>query len=429
MIGLQRLALAAVALALPACHAVLWEGHGVDRRTAARVVAEGDVQRVEIGGRAHHGFAAVAPETLAFAADGAVAYGARIARGWTVVVDGRAILPAAERLSLVTWATSPGTSIAVVGDGRGDRVVVVRDATSARPRVEAGPWFDAILAGSIATTDAGAVAYVGTRGGRSRVMVDQHAGPWLDGIARLHLAPDGAPSYLARRGGAAFVVRRGVVGPSLVDVADLVADASGARAVALVRTADGWHTDDGRSRSAAYAAIGDLRVTAGHTAFRAVRGDGHVVVVDGVEAGVWPAVEEVALGEDGRVGVVARDGGMRLIVVDGELLGAFEWAGDLRMGRGGVVFAARERGRDLVIDRRRRRVIDGLVRGSLRLASDGVTWGVLVHDAEGLALETASGRRVPFDVGELVDATRRRQAGAPTDVLDAWSRAELERAL
>lgn len=422
-----RIGLAVVALALPACRSVLWEGRTPDRAAAVSVVESDGEQRVAIDGRAHHGFAAVAPETLAFAPDGAVAYGARIARGWTVVVDGRAVLPASARLASVTWSRSPGTLVAVVGDERGDRVVVVRDARSTRPRIEHGPPFDAIAAGSVATTEGGVVAYVGVRDGRSCVVVDHREGPRFDGIARLHLAPDGAPSYLARRDGAAFVVRRGAVSEPLEDVADLVADPSGAPVVALVRDADGWHADDGVSRSPAHPAIGDLQVKARRVAYRVVGADSEVIVVDGVERGRWPKVEELALGDRGAIAVVARDGGMRVVVVDGQLRGAFEWAGDLRWSRRGLVFAARERGDDLVIDGAHRHVVHGLVRGSLQLASDGVTWGALTHGPRGLRLTTRDGGEVELDVAELIDEARRRESGSPATALEAWTRAEIER--
>lgn len=225
--------------------------------------------------------------------------------------------------------------------------------------------------------------------------------------------------------------------------------------------------DDVASRSAAYDRIGDLTVVGKHVAFRGTRDGADWIVVDGVEKGpflgvrpgslqlvgpggersvfaaadvtgervheggaataAWSAIEEVTASEDGRVAFVARDGAAFAVAVEGRLQGTFVWAGDLRMGRGGAVFAAREHGRDVVFEGDRRHDVDGLVRGSLRLAADGRTWGALVHRASGLGLETAHGR-VELDLADLTgEMLRRRDGSASTSVLAEWMAAELER--
>jgi hypothetical protein len=134
----------------------------------------------------------------------------------------------------------------------------------------------------------------------------------------------------------------------------------------------------------------------------------------------------VATSEDGRVAFVARDGAAFAVVVEGRMQGTFVWAGDLRMGRDGAVFAARERDRDVVIEGDLRHEVDGLVRGSLRLAADGRTWGALVRHDSGLALESARGR-VELDVAGLTGEMLRRRDGRADAVLADWMAAELER--
>jgi hypothetical protein len=452
------------AWALGGCSSVMWYGKTPDREVDVRVVADGDGQRLVVGEHEGDAFEAIALETLTFADDGRVAHAAKHHGGWSVVANGRVLGPPRARVSWVGWSAS-GDVIAVVGDAQGDRVVTVRDH-GGRPVESLGPLVDAVAQGSVVSTTTGHRAFVGFDGRTSRVFVDDVPGPPWDGIAALHLAQDGHPSYLARRNAETWVVRRGMAQGPHEDVAELIASSDGTRTVAVVRREDGWVVDDGRWRSRPFDIIGDLAdsprgpvfraedargawacqgdaelgpylavragslrtSTTGALAFVARDVQGERVVADGVPLPAWTEVTELVWSGARQVAYVARDLGAVHVVRGTDVGPAYRAARDLRVGAKGLLFVARIADRDVVVANGTQHDAVGIVPGTLRLASDGVTWGAIAEGADGFEIVRPSGCRSAIDLEEVVgEVLRRRAPDAVERIVTELLERELER--
>jgi len=427
----RTLPAAALAILLTGCHsvAVVWEGRTPDGRSVARVVEDEEGQRIEIGGAPSKPWDAIAPETITFSPEGAVAFAARAPEGWTVVADGRAVLPTSRAIRDVSWSREQGALTAVLDTARGTEVVVVRGARSDRPVLTRGPALDGIAAESLVTTRDGHVAYVGMDRDGVHVVLGVRPGRAWDAIARLHLSEDGRASYLARGSGHAWVVRHALTTGPFEDVADLVVSPDGERVAALVLDAQGWRVDDGATTSEPFDAVGDLRVSRDHVAFRAVLGGEERVVVDGETAAQRGPIAPgtLTLLHDGHVAFVARDGRSHLVIAKGEIVGAFTWAGDLIATRGGLAFAAEERGRLVIVADGRRRDVPGLVRGTLRASPDGARWAALSRPEGALRLVRSHGPDLAIDVAVVTEELVRRRGADAREVLEDLVVAALSR--
>ena len=451
------------------CH-VVWYGYDPARSTPVNILSRCGEQFVEVGAEEHASFDAVAMETLAVSEQGRVAYAALDGGSWFIVVDGHTVGPAFARIGYVGWASAPDTLLAVVGGGTAYRVLSLKVTTDRRVSASLGPTFDAIAAGSIVTTRDGGQAYVGWHGRAAHVVVGSDIGPAFDGVAHLVLH-GGLPSYVARRGDEAWVVRNGELDGPYEDVAELVTNESGTRIVALVRKDGAWYAQDGLWTSRAYDRIGDVTLSprTSKLAFRAGRGDdelvvlegrelgpypavtpkslavggpndhvvfsihdgnGSHVVVDGVASEPWSSIEEVTIGADGRVGFIAETDQGYVVIIDGKQRSAWSWAGDLRLSRTGRdAFIAHRDGHDVVVDGKGEHPFAQLIRGTLQFASNGSTWGVVGVEEDRLVLASAKGTEALLDVEEIAgEILRRRDSGAFGAVLDGLVAAELEKA-
>lgn len=455
------------------CQHVMWyatDGSGT------RALSRCGEQFVVSGGREDRSFDGVAVGTIAVDPDGRVAYAAE-EEGWWVVVDRRRVGHAFDRVSDVGWSEMRGVALAVVGDADGDHLFASRVGKDATWVI--GPPFRAIAKGSLTTNAVGKFAVVGwdaagARVARGTLFDTFEVSAPFDGIASLSIAPDGAPSYVARRADDVFVVRRGTTSGPYEDVASLDVSADGARAIALVHDEEGWRADDGVWRSDAFDRIGDVRIASrsNGVALRGKRGRAEYVVTDGATfgpydavvptslavggpadrvvwaieergavrvldggvpvGGAWSAVERVVVGEDGRLGFVARDGATVVVAVEPKpyvepiSLGAWSSVSELAVTATGSVFVAHAKGRDAIVENGDPRWFDQLVPGSFVLGDDGATWGVVEMREEGMLLVRRDGAREPLDLeGYLGEQLRKGEADWDASMLRRWVRGRL----
>lgn len=463
--------LAVVAVALTGCQSVMWYGQDASHAVPIRVLSRCGEQFVVAGGAEQRSFDAIGLETLSVARGGRVAYAAEDDGAWWVVVDGHVMPAGFDRVALMEWSPVAGTLAAVVGDADGDHLLAVtRDDRVMRWSL--GPGFAAIAKGSLVTNAGGAFAFVGfdaagahvargellgaggvaAPGGAAR---DVDVGPGFDGIASLSIAPDGSPSYIARRLNDVFVVRGGIESGPYEDVAALDVSPDGARGVALIRDEvagePAWRADDGAWSSEGYDRIGDVRIAPGTraVAMRAKRGEEEYVVTESgrgeetfgpyravvpktlaiggpddrvafamtddagahvVDRGIvgppWTSVDAVAVAEDGRLGFIAHDGATALVFVEGEALGSWQRASELHLTPNGSVFVAHAKGRDAVVENGEARWFDQIMEDTLTFGADRATWGAVAVVPEGLTLARASGLGPPIDLeayfGEMI---------------------------
>lgn len=478
-----RGAVIACAALTSGCQSVMWyatDGSG------ARALSRCGEQFVVVRGREDRSFDAIGLETIAVGADGRVAYAAEEEKAWWVVVEGHRVGRAFDRVSGVAWSGKEGIAVAVVGDEDGDHLLAARRAERGTTWA-LGPGFKAIAKGSLTTNASGRFAFVGWDAEGARVAQGRLFDAWevsapFEGVASLTIAPDGAPSYVARRGDDVFVVRRGEASGPYEDVASLDVSADGSRGVALVHDEAGWRADDGAWVTEAYDRIGDVRIAArsNRVALRAKRGDDEYVVTDVGAAGAvtalgpyaavvpktltiggaedrvayaveeadgvrvidggapvgtpWTAVEAIVVGEDGRLGYVAKDGATVVVRVEETPHGAWRSLGDwsrvseLRLTPAGSVFVGHAKGRDAVVQDGEPRWFDQILAGTFALAPDGATWGAVAVVEDGLVLARREGGGEYVDLeGYFGEMLRRGEVDWDASGLRSWVKGRLSR--
>ncbi|MFO0613559.1 MAG: hypothetical protein U0414_13260 [Polyangiaceae bacterium] len=458
--------------ALAGCQHVLWYANDTSPAARTRALSRCGEQFVIARGAEERSFDAIGLETISVGRGGRVAYAALDGATWWVVVDGRVVPAPFDRVGFMAWSAEEGTLVAAAGDEEGEHLLAIaRDASATRLLL--GPPFAAIAKGSLVTNASGAFAFVGwdatgahvARGSLGRARAEEGSffvGPAYDGIASLTIAEDGAPSYVARRVNDVYVVRRGAAFGPYEDVASLDTSADGARGIALIREDGAWRADDGAWTSEAFDRIGDVRVTArSHAvALRAKRGEEEFVVTDratygpyravvpgtlaiggpedrvafairdgdgvrvvdrGAPGPPWTAVDAVTIAEDGRLGVVVRDGESTLVRVEGEDLGAWQSVTELHLTPRGSVFVGHAKGRDAVVENGAPHWFDRILEGTLAFGEDGATWGAVAVTPMGLVFARASGLGRPLDLeayfGEML---RTRKVDWEPELLRRW---------
>lgn len=433
--------LAFVFALLVACGPTLvWRGQSPDRRRSIEIL-EGNGQYVvadRVRGRTYD---AIGLGALTFSADSRrLAYAARRAGQWRVVVDGEEG-PAYAGIGELLFSAD-GRRVAYAAE-RGGSWLIVADGVE-------GPPFDEVLAHTLQfSRDGKRLAYAAVRGDQTHVVVDGVEGPGLDGAGKLAFSEDGARiAYLARRGQAAVAVVDGGAGPPYETISELVLGRRGARAGYLGKRAGSWHavidgvesdpwdlvaglafsSDGAHVAYAARKAQGDTALVldgirgrsylgirpasiafgAGRAVptFIALRADGYVVVHDGVEGPAFTEIRFPVLAAAGpRWAYAAQRGDEWFPVIDGVVQGPERWAGDPTISADGrrVAFVVR-RGADMVV-----------LTGGMAHRYDLVLDGTLVFDPSGRHWGCVAGVRAQRKFFIVVDGVRR----APIDVNDA----------
>ena len=136
------------------------------------------------------------PESLAWRADGSLAFAARTPGGWTVVEAGRPG-PVFEELAFPPVLSADRKHLAYVGV-RGGRHVVVAGGKE-------GPAYDEVMEPPVMSGE-GRLAYVARRGARQFVVIDGTEGDAFDAVGRVAFSPDGRRvAYGAQQGNASVI--------------------------------------------------------------------------------------------------------------------------------------------------------------------------------------------------------------------------------
>jgi hypothetical protein len=352
---------------------------------------------------------------------------------------------------------------------------VVVELDGARARVHRiGPhgaafdgWFDGVLAGSLTLAPSGEVAYVGALGEQRCVVAEGVSVGCFDGVASLQWDARQL-SFFGRRGDEAFVVRGDRTFGPYEDVAWLGRSGRASGALAIVRDGEAWFVDDGATRSAPYARIGEVRggslPTGARTLFWATRGREAFVVDNGVEHGpyaevdptsvaigadgatvtyvvreggrerlfvdhrphapaeLYGSLEEVTVGADARVGFIAREGASSVVVVDRQVLGSWSRASSLTLvapGRDWVL--ARSRGVDVVVEGGRERAVGAALEDTFVVSDDRSSWAIASVGDAGLVWFASNGRGpAPVDLEEIVGEVLRLGEDDGARALRAW---------
>jgi hypothetical protein len=147
--------------------------------------------------------------------------------GWHAVVDG-AEGPAFDRISAVVW--SPDGKRWAYAAKRGKDELVVLDG------VELGPY-QAVAPESLRFDESGLrFAFVASRAGKPRMVLDGDEGPAFDEVGAPVFAP-GVLGYVGRLEGTSRVVLDGTPGPAYPAISDLVFSRDGKRSAYVVREA------------------------------------------------------------------------------------------------------------------------------------------------------------------------------------------------
>lgn len=455
--------------ALSACEAVGYATREPLTGRDVEVVGRCGEEFVRVDGVEGPSFSVVARSTLTLA-NGHVAYAASDDAGAHFVVDGHALAGPFEEIVSVRPLGPAAWLVLESKEGR-VRFHEVGPASETR----AHPWADGVLEGSVALGPRGRVAYVAERGKERCVVATGARERCFDGVASLVW---GGPSgdvlaYGARRGDAAFVVRGAEVFGPFEDFAGL--ESGGRGQWALVREEDAWFVTDGARRLGPYVRVGELSFAEDRPVFWATRESARcddvesascdeekVVVDDGVEHGPFGSVEdleigadgatvsyidrgaqrdtlyvnhaasasaapfpritEVAIGADGRVGFVARDGESRVVVVEDEVLGAWVAAQELTLvAPGRDLVLARSHGVDVVVEGKTEHPIGHALSGSLVVDASGRGWAIASVGEDGVMWHrSGSDEARAVDVEAIVGEVLRARGDEGEAALRAW---------
>lgn len=366
----RRVALALIVVGLSGCAtaSTVWFGMSPDRRHRVEIVerGEGD-QRVVLDGAPGRSFLGVGVEAVTWSHDGTrVAYAARSAEGWSVLVasagpalgtDGAELASSAafDGVGPIVW--SPDDRRLAYAAARGAKWVLVERG------VEGAPW-DAILAGSLAySPDSERFAYVAADATedddapRVRVIVDGVPEPAASGIGDLRFSADGRHhAYLRRDGERSRLVLDGVEGAPYASIASYAIDDDASVAALVVKVDGQWRARIGDDLGPPFERITSIDLTrdGAHTLYAAklAAGDAstgprELVVHDLVAGRAYDAIRPTSLrlSEDGQYAYAARTPSGWTVVRGGaggeEELGWFRSVGDpVRLG-GRVLFTAR----------------------------------------------------------------------------------------
>jgi hypothetical protein len=452
---------------------LVWYAHSPDRRHDVRIV-EHRGQFIVVDGRRGPTFDAVPIGTLAMSRRGGhLAYAARAARRWRVVIDG-VLGPAYDGIGELLYSAD-GEHLAYAAQrGRSWRVVV--DGRE-------GPPFDALLAHALQfSADSRRLAYAGLRADGAHVVVDGTIGSGWNGIGQLAFSADSQHvAYVARAGDVAVAVFDGESGRGYDSIRELVLSASGGRFGFVAERGGSWlavidrieserwdlvrglaFSDDGAH--VAYAARrtqGDTSVVvdgvagssyagvrpatiafasrAARPTYVARRGSRFVVVHDGAEGPPFDEVHPPVFSADGtRWGYVARFDSAWIPVIDGTLASSERWASDPVWSDDGhrLAYLAR-RGADtaVVVDGTEQR-FDIVLDGTLVFDASGRHWGCVIGDRRErqFYFVVDGARRSRLEIDEAIDASMRTRALGEfaTDndrVLHDWVTAEVGKAV
>jgi hypothetical protein len=229
---MKRAALLLV-LALAGCGpGVVWFGKSPDRLREVVVLQDGAGQHVRVDDRDGKAFLGIGIEALAWSPDGKhLAYPARIAGGWVLVVDG-VEGPAFDGIGEVAWSAD-GAHHAYAAEQRG-RWLVVRDG-------QPGPTVETLRAHSLRFSGDGAhLGYIGDEEKKVIARIDGVKSAPYDSIGGLSFGEKGRAAFVARRGKETFVVVSGKESAAYEDVAELGFSPSGRRIAWTARKDKGW---------------------------------------------------------------------------------------------------------------------------------------------------------------------------------------------
>ncbi len=342
-------------------------------------------------------FDGVDVHSIAFDRSGShAAIAVRVGAQWTIAVDGRigALWDGvgAPRLSAVgghvAYAADSGGRWRVVLDGRG------------------GPVFDAIVAGSLTLDDAGCVvAYVARRGADQLVVSGADISPPWRSVRALAIEP-------------------------AMDTARKAACTRPPHVAYAARDSAGWHLVIDGQAGAAYDDVRDVRFATSTDvlATAQLRGRESLLRGRGTPVAWHDAIVHVALGPDGRVGYLARDGDDVVARLDDRTELARGAVTDLAVGTNGDAVWVIDGGlRQSIVSARGQFDFDRVVEGTLQYIGNGPSWTALVGDRARRELRIVvdgrdTGRR--FDWSEI---TRRLRQGGGAEGVRAWVAAEARR--
>lgn len=492
---ISQLALAAMVLGGSGCGAAstVWFGMSPDRGHRLEIVERGDHdQRVVLDGVEGPSFLGVGVEAVTWSHDGArVAYAARSAAGWSVVVDGGAGAlrgpsgAAFDGIGPIVW--SPDDRRLAYAAARGPKWVVVEGG------VEGLPW-DAILARSLVySPNSARFAYVAADESADedaphvRAVIDGVAEPAASGIGDLRFSADGRHyAYLRRDGERSSLVLDGVASAPYAGIASYSIDDDASVVALVVKVEDQWRARIGDDLGPPFERVTSIALTkdGAHTLYGARFGAGdapagprELVVHDLVEGKPYDAIRPTSLrlAEDGRYAYAARapagwtvvrgaPGGEKelgwfravgdpvlvahsvlfsaksdvgsFVVKDGVTQGTYAAVGEIVASSSGGHFAhvARMGSQMLVVRDGAEIPVDLVLEGTLAWSRDGERLGCIVGDAAARNLSFwIDGEARPFDQEELAAALMKRpeaerlEARVDADLLRAWVAAELER--
>lgn len=468
---------------------VVWYGKSPDRSHDVTVLQGADGQRVRVDGYDGPTFSGIGVEALAWSPDGRrLAYPARRADGWVVVISSGAkvpeVGPSHDGIGEIVWSAD-SQHHAYAAERKG-RWLVVADGRE-------GPTFEALRARSLRlSADGKHCAYAADEDGQVVVVADGVKSAPHEAVGHLTVGPSGQVAFVARRKSGALVVAGGRESALYEDVADLAFSPVSGRPVWTARKAGHWHVVDGGSEGEPYDRVsalvwaprtdalayavgrgdaewvvaagtggapydgvlpGSLVFDAGgkHIAYAARKKGAWRVVVDGEESEPYDDVEApVFVGESRAVAYVARRGEATFPVLDGHKGPVLADASGLVLspdGRRFLVAASAGAGLEVVegvvrggpcgggrctpeVTRRARH--DIVVGGTLVWSASGAHSGYLAGDAKdrSLFLVVDGARAGAFDVGELmagmaVDPDLSGALTGDSKRLSGWVRAEV----
>ncbi len=467
-----------LALALLGCApTVVWQGRSPDRTHIARVIVDGDQQRVEVDGHRHrsHDGIGIAGVVLS---DDRVAYPARDGNEWRVVVS------RTEGESTLQAEPSAGPESDTARDAGSDRLNVERPGpvflgiadVALGPSGEVayfaqdadGWWvlkderrngpYAYLFARTLTFSTTGRIAYVvgSERGAR---VVGSSQGPWLEGIGRLQFTPDARVLYLGRDGPYARLFVEHVAHPAYERITELhvgrriayvAHDSEGSRVVIdgvesepfaaagrllfndsethyayVVERDDALHLAFDGHVLGAHAEVGAFAIGSESLVYSARERDGwYVYATD--RHGPFPAVERVAASGTRWSAVVRTATGHVVLLVDGQPAASESFIADLVVAGGSTFYATERDGVSFVVVDGEAYPMLGVIRNSLVATEDGLHWACVAQAEDAARSEDVALRvvldgvdSVPFHPLELLSAAAR---GA-TDLLELSSEA------
>lgn len=452
---------------------VIWTAKSPDRRHDFQVrqpSAHNEVCEVWKDGKRLGRHAGVALATLALSPKGGHwAYAARKDSTWYLLSDvlrkGRD-LGAWDGIGNAQFSPT-GERLAFTAERRGSWQVVVDG--------EAGPGFDAILAGTLRFDPQGVhYAYVAQRGGKTTVVRDRAPGGWYDGVASLAFSLEGGHlAYAAREGKQAFVVCDGKPGRDFDAVTEIGFFPTGDRIAYLARRGSDWHAVVEGIESLPYAGLRDLAIhpdgntvafvavsgagecvvrngmpesveyaaiRPGSLAFRAADGNASYIastsggkwtcVLDGKGFGSWDEISGFSRSPDGaQLGFAARNGAHWGVYADGVEIATEAWAGKPVFGPdGAIAYPARRKGRESVIVGGHAYAFDLILDDTFQFGRRGSSWGCIggARGSKAFFFIIDGERGRDLDLREIVALNQQGIASGQEKTIRSWVAAEIE---